>query len=621
MATLFDSGIFSIEGLAGEILPGAKLYFYASGTSTPLTTYADQALSTPNLNPLEAASDGRFGPIWLQNAAYKIVLKTVLDGVMVTRDPIIPSGMPVDNLSASLSSPTGASLVGVSNGETVEDNLIFSRPEVGAVKMPVRAHVIQQWATPENFRDTGDTDLTALNRLAAVIGGTADNGVPLKSARIDRAYTVPSMLTLTNRSDFELRGSGSIKMADSAAIDSTHYVLKLDGCSDALIEGFTVDGNRAGRTPSGDGVHNVWVKSCNNLAFKRISSINSIGDGFYVATSSPTDTATYSRYILFEDCIADNSYRQGMSLIDGEYIFVDRGSYRGTNGTAPQAGIDLESNAGNLDNALRHIYLRGVDLRGNSGVGLQVSAVKKPEHIYAIDCMFTDNDLGAIIWGAISGDIVRPIVDGVPTTITRGAIDFPSNATNGNCRIVDPVFRNVLAGSTKALIYVHSSSAGNVEVSGLDVDAYSCAIAQMIGPNCRFIRSKRIGTSTHTGIAISMGDDALAENVVASGFASTFLAMAARAVARGIRLSEPTSNDNGGVVRFTTAGARIEDILITRAASAAGYGIVAQGAPSFMTGCNVDGFTGNPYLITGTSKVQRGNLANGALLTGETALA
>lgn len=103
MAYLFDPGIFSIEGLAGEILPGAKLYWYLSGTSTPLATYADEALTVPNANPVPANADGRFPAMWLQPEDYKLVLKDA-DGVtLTTREPI--SGISVlDDLATDIGS-------------------------------------------------------------------------------------------------------------------------------------------------------------------------------------------------------------------------------------------------------------------------------------------------------------------------------------------------------------------------------------------------------------------------------------------------------------------------------------------------------------------------------------
>ncbi len=67
---------------------GAKLYFYASGTSTPLATYADPARATPNANPVVADAAGRFPSIFLGDAAYKVVLKTIAGVTIYSADPI-----------------------------------------------------------------------------------------------------------------------------------------------------------------------------------------------------------------------------------------------------------------------------------------------------------------------------------------------------------------------------------------------------------------------------------------------------------------------------------------------------------------------------------------------------
>ena len=109
MGYLFDSGIFSVEGLSGEVLPGALLYWYEAGTSTPLATYSDPDLTTPNTNPVVAAATGRFGPIYLQNEPYKFILKDALGNTLVTRDDVTN---PASSFEADLSGAGGSALVG-----------------------------------------------------------------------------------------------------------------------------------------------------------------------------------------------------------------------------------------------------------------------------------------------------------------------------------------------------------------------------------------------------------------------------------------------------------------------------------------------------------------------------
>lgn len=50
---------------SGEIMPGAKLQFYLTGTTTPSPVYADSSLETELPNPVIADGDGRFPPMYM----------------------------------------------------------------------------------------------------------------------------------------------------------------------------------------------------------------------------------------------------------------------------------------------------------------------------------------------------------------------------------------------------------------------------------------------------------------------------------------------------------------------------------------------------------------------------
>ena len=50
---------------AGQSLPGAKLYFYQTGTTTEQTVYQESTLSTSHTQPITADASGFFDDIWL----------------------------------------------------------------------------------------------------------------------------------------------------------------------------------------------------------------------------------------------------------------------------------------------------------------------------------------------------------------------------------------------------------------------------------------------------------------------------------------------------------------------------------------------------------------------------
>lgn len=65
----------------GTPLAGGKLYTYAAGTTSPLTSYASNGTSTPNTNPIILNSRGE-ASVWLGDLAYKFALYTP-DNVLI----------------------------------------------------------------------------------------------------------------------------------------------------------------------------------------------------------------------------------------------------------------------------------------------------------------------------------------------------------------------------------------------------------------------------------------------------------------------------------------------------------------------------------------------------------
>jgi len=72
-------------------LPGALLYFYETGTSTPKTTWTDPERDTASAHPVVALSDGTFPPIFI-NGVYRVELKNAAG--------VTQPGWPVDDVGS-----------------------------------------------------------------------------------------------------------------------------------------------------------------------------------------------------------------------------------------------------------------------------------------------------------------------------------------------------------------------------------------------------------------------------------------------------------------------------------------------------------------------------------------
>lgn len=115
----------------GEVIPGALLYSWSAGSSTPLSTYSDSDRTVPNTQPQVADAGGLFGPIYLSPVGYKFGLYPAN-----AAPPVVPTDTPFwtqDNVSNpgdifaatfGTSMTTGAQL-NMTNGDVVLATTFF----------------------------------------------------------------------------------------------------------------------------------------------------------------------------------------------------------------------------------------------------------------------------------------------------------------------------------------------------------------------------------------------------------------------------------------------------------------------------------------------------------------
>lgn len=89
MSQLLSLPIARATNSNNAALSGAKLYFYRTGTTTPVSVYTTSALSVAHANPVVADSGGLFAAIFLDPAVtYRAILKTSADVTIADFDPV-----------------------------------------------------------------------------------------------------------------------------------------------------------------------------------------------------------------------------------------------------------------------------------------------------------------------------------------------------------------------------------------------------------------------------------------------------------------------------------------------------------------------------------------------------
>lgn len=233
MATRHITTYTQIESGSGVPVSGAKLWFYAAGTTTPIDVFQDAGLSVPQTNPVIADSAGRFPTVYVGDEAYKIVLTDAADVTIQTDDNLGgAAGQTFTN--PQINDATGAHqylvtvstltldreillpelltndvFVFASHAQTLL-NKTLTQPTItlkqGASPAPTAEGDIQ-WDTDDNTIKVGDgsgtkTFLPASNTVQALAGGGGTQTVDMAGiAQVTASLTVSTSantLAITN---------------------------------------------------------------------------------------------------------------------------------------------------------------------------------------------------------------------------------------------------------------------------------------------------------------------------------------------------------------------------------------------------------------------------------------
>ncbi len=352
MATVSQSGVYNLQSLTsvGALGVGMRLYTYTAGTTTHKTAYTDSAGAVAHTY----TSDGSGGqyiamdargelpaPLYLTSGAYDLALKTAAGATVWTRR--------ADPFGANLAEGTGASLVG------------FIQSGARAVATTVQAK-LRESKSVEDYGAVGDgvtDDTIAIQAALDAASGSVELHF-LGKTYITDPLTVPSNIVI------HLHPSTIIKAKSGyGANDPVLYI--------ASVDNVTIHGNggkvlmRKADYPTSDQRHGVLLISATNVRIYDLRSDDAGGDGFYVGANS--GSGLWSENILLQNCYANNNNRQGLSITSARDMWVIGGEYSGTNGTAPEAGIDVEPNDGFI---IQNVNIVNVKTSSNKGSGILV---------------------------------------------------------------------------------------------------------------------------------------------------------------------------------------------------------------------------------------------------------
>lgn len=365
------------------------------------------------------------------------------------------------------------------SGAVDASQVSYTPPFTGSVPTNVE-NKLAQTVSVQDFGAVGDGSTDDTDAILLAIAA-----MPASNANLDfppGIYIVNannySGLKFDGKSNFVINGYGAtIKVKNGAPVVGGYEVMSFFNCSNGIINGLIIDGNRANRTIPGEtSAHGLTIcTSCSQITVNDVIVVNSPADGFLINTFTPATASTYPTDITLNNCVADNAYRNGLSVIASLRCTIRGGEYKNTNGTLPRCGIDVEPDPG-YTFGNRYMVIDGARLFNNDGYGLALAGpINLNQNILITNVTGLNNDLGFLNVASCNNPTLRDIVVYDHPTATRGIIDVGTFISNP---IIDGAdFINITASAGgNVCVYLHGSITGVPIVRNINVENSACPI-------------------------------------------------------------------------------------------------------------------------------------------------
>src|SRR5512133_828439 len=193
---------------------------------------------------------------------------------------------------------------------------------------------------------------TAVNAVAGT-GGTVS--VP------DGTYMINALTSVLLKSNMTFSMSSGAVLKAITNSSSNYSILFANGVNHVNIIGGTIQGERSTHTGTGgEWGFGVRITGSQQIVVEKVLAKDCWGDGFYVSASAS---------ITLCNVTADHNRRQGLTITSVDGMVVRNSTFKNTQGTLPEDGIDIEPNAGETVN---NVLITGCTFTSNSGFGVEI---------------------------------------------------------------------------------------------------------------------------------------------------------------------------------------------------------------------------------------------------------
>lgn len=224
-----------------------------------------------------------------------------------------------------------------------------------------------EYLTPQMFRNVKDSDDTgAFNEAVSKLNDTCNV-----------LYVPEGIYQIDAEASIKLKSNMKLVLSQNAVLkainnSSRNYnIICVDNISNVTISGGQIQGERYGHGSSGgEWGMGIGVYDGRNITISDVKISDCWGDGIYLGSRNENNTKAGCREITISDCNLINNRRNNLSIVCADDVTINGCAFRDANGTAPQYGIDIETN--NSSNPCERIEILNSVFEGNASAAMGI---------------------------------------------------------------------------------------------------------------------------------------------------------------------------------------------------------------------------------------------------------
>lgn len=177
-------------------------------------------------------------------------------------------------------------------------------------------------------------------------------------------------LKLHSHTRLQLDSNAELKVIPNGA--SRYHVVKVFNVNNVEIVGGSITGDRANHKGNrGEWGYGINISGSDHVLVRNVKISEFWGDGMWIGATGKNSRLDRSNYVTINNVSSSHNRRQGLSIGPVQHLYIVNSTFKDTQGTLPEAGIDFEpQEQGPVDT----VRLENNVISGNNGNGIEMHA-------------------------------------------------------------------------------------------------------------------------------------------------------------------------------------------------------------------------------------------------------